>query len=96
MTRGRKMRFIHLIKFKGKPTKQKIAQNIKCLEFEKSKDGVKVIDYYWTLGRYDAIMILEAPDEKAALKSSIRRGGCMATETLVAIPVEEARKLVKK
>jgi uncharacterized protein with GYD domain len=56
---------------------------------------VKCIGYYYTLGRYDAVIILEAPDEKAVLKASLRRGGCMAIETLVAIHAEEARKLVK-
>jgi uncharacterized protein with GYD domain len=89
------MRFISLIKFKKKPTKGSIAQNIKCLEKETAKKGVKVISIDWTLGRYDAVVIMEVPDEKTAMKMSIRRGECMATETLVAIPAEEARKLIK-
>jgi uncharacterized protein with GYD domain len=90
------MKFISLIKFKDKPTKASIAQNLKCLKYESAKEGVKCIGYYYTLGRYDAVVILEAPDEKAALKASLRRGECMSIETLVAIPADDARKLVKK
>jgi uncharacterized protein with GYD domain len=89
------MKFVTLIKFKKKPTKEIIAQNLKFIERETKEEGVKVIGIYWTLGRYDAVVILEAPDEKAAMKGSIRRGENMASETLVAIPAEEARKLVE-
>jgi uncharacterized protein with GYD domain len=92
---GERMRFIHLVKFKKKPTKQMIAQNLKCIKHEAAKEGMKVIEIYWTLGRYDAIAIMEAPDEKAAMRMAIRRGECMAIETLVAVPAEEARKLVE-
>jgi uncharacterized protein with GYD domain len=89
------MRFISLIKFKGKPTKEKIAQNIRCIEKATAKYGVKIISIDWTLGRYDSVVIMEAPDEKTALKMSLKRGNCMATETLVAIPAKEARKFIK-
>ncbi|MGD1061525.1 MAG: GYD domain-containing protein [Methanomassiliicoccales archaeon] len=89
------MRFISLIKFKGKPTKEKIAQNIKCIEKATTKYGVKIVSIDWTLGRYDSVVIMEAPDEKTALQMSLRRSDCMATETLVAIPAKEARKLIK-
>jgi uncharacterized protein with GYD domain len=89
------MRFIHLVKWKKKITKESIAQNLKCMELEAKKEGMKMIAIYWTLGRYDAVAILEAPDEKAAMRMSVRRGDCMAIETMVAIPAEEARKFVK-
>jgi uncharacterized protein with GYD domain len=89
------MKFISLVKFKTKPTKESTAQNLKCIKHETTKKGVKIIGYYWTLGRYDIVVIMEAPNEKAALRWSLRRGECMAIETLVAIPAEEARKLVK-
>jgi len=89
------MRFISLVKWKKKITKQSIAQNLKCMKYEAAKEGIKMIEIYWTLGRYDAVAIMEAPDEKAAMRMAVRRGDCMAMETLVAIPAEEARKLVK-
>lgn len=48
----------------------------------------------WTLGRYDTVLIFEAANEKEALKTSIDVAEFAATETLVAIPSEEAIKLV--
>jgi uncharacterized protein with GYD domain len=90
------MRFVSLVKWKKKITKASIAQNLKCMKYESAKEGIKTIDIYWTLGRYDAVVIMEAPDEKAALRMSVRRMDCMSIETMVAIPAVEARKLVKK
>jgi uncharacterized protein with GYD domain len=77
----------------AKPTKEIVAENMKTIEMEQ-KDGVKLLGIYWTLGRYDAVGIYEAPDEKVAMKAQIRRGDNFSAETLVAIPAEEARKLV--
>ena len=88
------MYFVALVKFKKKPTREVIAQNLKWLETGE-KEGVKTLSIYWTLGRYDAIGIFEAPNEKAAMKHSIRMGDNVSTETLVAIPAEEARKLAE-
>lgn len=59
------------------------------------KEGGKVISAYWTIGRYDAIVTLEASTEKVALKALMRWGDYLNTETLVAIPREEAVKLLE-
>jgi uncharacterized protein with GYD domain len=59
------------------------------------KEGSKIIGQYWTLGRYDAIVIIEGKDEKTAMKSLLRWGELLSTETLVAIPREQAIKLVE-
>jgi uncharacterized protein with GYD domain len=85
--------FIALIKFKQKKTKAVVAEDVKRNEAD-TKEGVKWLGIYWTLGRYDAVAIFEAPNEKVAMKMSIRRGEGFNIETLVAVPVEEARKLV--
>jgi len=57
------------------------------------KQGIK-IRIYWTLGRYDAVTIIEAPTEKDAMKILLPLQDVVDTETLVAIPREEAIKLV--
>jgi uncharacterized protein with GYD domain len=88
------MIFISLIKFRQKQTKEIIAESVKFWEKEK-KEGIKLLGLYYTLGRYDGVAIMEAPDEKTAMKATIRVGGRFATETLVAVPAEEARKLVE-
>lgn len=87
---GDKVIFIGLCKLQGKPSKEKTA---KVMEYVK-KMGPSVKGLYMTLGRYDAIIIFEAPDEKAAMKGSIMMSEFMKTETLVAVPVEEAVKFL--
>jgi uncharacterized protein with GYD domain len=87
------MYFIGLVKFKKKQTKEVVAENMNRIETE-TRQGVKVHGMYWTLGRYDAVAIFEAPDEKTAMKMAISRADDMDMETLVAVPLEEARKLV--
>jgi uncharacterized protein with GYD domain len=53
--------------------------------------GVKVLDQWATLGEYDFVSVVEAPDEKAMAKLSIEMGsrGTVMNETLTAIDVEE-------
>jgi uncharacterized protein with GYD domain len=80
-------------KFRKKPSSDTSAGITKMLEEMKSK-GIKVIGFYWTLGRYDTVMILDAPSEKEAMKNAIEAADVVATETMVAIPREEAIKLV--
>ena len=55
------------------------------------KLGVTVKDIYWTLGSYDAVCILEAPDDSsiAALQASLAAAGNMRTETLRAFSRDE-------
>jgi uncharacterized protein with GYD domain len=57
------------------------------------KQGIK-IRVYWTLGRYDAITIMEAPTEKDAMKTLLSFQDVVDTETMIAIPREEAIKLL--
>jgi uncharacterized protein with GYD domain len=59
----------------------------------KTWQGIKV-RVYWTLGRYDAVSIIEAPTEKDAMKMLLGFQGLIDTETLVAVPREEATKLL--
>ena len=88
------MIFVTLVRFKVKPTKETIAENLRMTENE-VKEGIKDLAVYWTLGRYDAVVIMEAPDEKTLMRALLRRTSWMSTETLVAVPAEEARKLVE-
>jgi len=83
-----------LIKNKVKPTKEVIAKANKITE-KLSKEGVKVVSHYWTLGRYDDVITIEAPDEKAAMKVAIIISDLVKSETLVAIPRNEGIKLLE-
>jgi uncharacterized protein with GYD domain len=88
------MYFVSLVKFKKKLTKAVVAENLAWVEEDK-KAGIKFHGLYWTLGKYDAVAIFEAPDEKSAMKMAIKRGDNLALETLVAVPLEEAKKLIE-
>ena len=86
------MYFITLIKWKNPPTKEIVDQGTKNLK-ELEKQGIK-FRIFWTLGRYDAVSIIEAPTEKDAMKSLLRFQGIVDTETLTAVPREEAIMLL--
>jgi uncharacterized protein with GYD domain len=73
-----------------KPNKETVAQGIDELK----KMDIKIIGWYWTLGRYDTAIIYEAENEKEALKASLTVADIVASETLVAMPREEAIKLL--
>ena len=88
------MLFISLAKRKKKLTKESVAQSTKLME-QMAKEGIKNLGQYWTLGRYDAVTILEAKDEKAILRALLRWEDLLSVDTLVAIPREEAVKLVE-
>jgi uncharacterized protein with GYD domain len=54
-----------------------------------AKGQVRYLGIYWTLGRYDTVVLFEAPNEKVAMKMALKRLDRMDIETLVAIPAEE-------
>jgi uncharacterized protein with GYD domain len=85
--------FISFGRFRKKPAKEVSVQVTKMLE-DMKKRGIKILGFYWTLGRYDTVMILEAPNEKEAMRLSIDAADTVTTETMVAIPREEAIKLL--
>jgi len=84
---------VNLGKFRKKPSKETAGDATKLVE-ELSKKGIKVLNWYWTLGRYDTVFIFGAATEKLALKMSIDISDWVATETLVAIPRQEAVNLL--
>ena len=89
------MIFISLIKFKQMPTKEDFAKVDKLRE-DMTKKSFKRLAHYWTLGRFDVVLLFEAPTENEAMKFTVESAklGLATTETLVAIPREEALKLL--
>ena len=86
------MIFISLIKFRKNA--KDVAEFGKQL-MQNLPEGVKIISSYWTLGRYDAVWVYEAPSEMTALKLGIKAGDLMQTQTLVAISRDDALKLLE-
>ena len=56
--------------------------------------GVKVVSQWATLGEYDFVSVVEAPDEQTMVKVSVELGsrGTTTNHTLTAIAAEEFTK----
>jgi uncharacterized protein with GYD domain len=84
--------FISLIKWKQQPKKEDFDQGTKAME-ELEKQGIK-IKMYITLGRYDAVVFMEAPNEKDAMRAMLPWLNIIESETMTAVPRAEAIKLL--
>jgi uncharacterized protein with GYD domain len=62
------------------------------------KVGATVKDFYWTLGQYDCVLVLEAPDEESATTLGLSVGslGNVRTQTLRAFSSEEMGRILSK
>ena len=65
---------------------------------EAERIGGKIIAVYWTLGEYDIVGILEAPNDEAAMEFELKVGslGNIRTTTLRAFTEEEVAKVTDK
>jgi uncharacterized protein with GYD domain len=92
--------FISTIKFtqqgiKGIDDSTKRAAALKAAA---KKLGVKVTNIFWTLGEYDGLLILEAPDDKTAMTVLLHLAalGNVHTTTVRAFTAAEMDKIVAK
>jgi len=80
------MLFVSLLQPKGKG-----AEAIKYLKELRAPKGITLKGVYFTYGRYDGIIMFEAPNEVAAMKFIMETG--LATqytvETLIAVSAKE-------
>ena len=60
--------------------------------------GIKVLSFHWTQGRYDNIVVLEAPDEQTAMASLFAscQMGYIRTETLRAFSEADMGAILQK
>jgi uncharacterized protein with GYD domain len=60
------------------------------------KLGVEIKDTYLTMGRFDLVCVIEAPDDESVAKALLSLGsqGNVQTETLKAWKEDEFRKIV--
>jgi uncharacterized protein with GYD domain len=75
----------------GAKTIKKKPERIKEVNSEVEKMGGKVIYQYATLGPYDFINIVEAPDNKtiARISAELSSRGSITITTLATIPIDE-------
>ena len=62
------------------------------------KYGANMTQIYWTLGHYDLVAVIEAPDDKSATAFTLAIGaaGNIRTETLRAFTKEEMNGILGK
>lgn len=63
-----------------------------------SKLGARLVDIYWTVGPYDLVCIVEAPDDETATAASLQLSGAgnVRTTTLRAFGREEMGRILAK
>jgi uncharacterized protein with GYD domain len=65
---------------------------------EAEKMGAKITQAFWTMGAYDLILVLEAPDDETASAFAARLGslGNVKTQTMRAFGRQEIEKILAK
>ena len=73
----------------------KRTENVKALA---EKAGVTLLESYWTLGAFDVVGVLDAPDDETmtAFSLSIAKLGNVRTQTLRAFTAEDMRKVLDR
>lgn len=81
----------------GAETVKKSPGRIQEVNKELAQMGVKVQQQYATLGRYDFVNIVEAPDLATVMKASVEMSarGSVRIETLAALPIEQFSSAVR-
>jgi uncharacterized protein with GYD domain len=90
--------YIQLLKWtdQGRKNVASIADRVdEVSKRAESEFGVKVIGAYVTMGRYDQIVVSEAPNDEAVAKVAmlVAGRGNATTETVRAFTTDEVRKL---
>jgi len=87
------MWFITLVKFRHKLTKKDLNAFDRA-KARAAKAGVRVVGDYYTFGRFDDVIITEAPTQKPVMQFFLALSDAVATETLSAVTAKEGRKLL--
>ena len=65
---------------------------------EAEKMGVKIINTFWTMGAYDVVVLLDAPNDETVSAFSLKMGslGNVKSQTMRAFRVEEMESILAK
>jgi uncharacterized protein with GYD domain len=92
--------YVSLLKFtdKGIRTIKEAPQRVDAARKTAKAAGAEIKAVYYVLGRYDAVVVSEAPDDETAVRVALGTGmqGNVTSETLRAFPAEEFMKIVAK
>ena len=91
-------KYISLVKYTSKGVANIKESPNRLDAFKNLCEGMnaKVEGFYLTIGRYDIILIVDAPNPETAAKILLTTtsGGSVSTETLTAFSEEEYRKII--
>ncbi len=94
------IRYIALLSFtdQGIRNVKQTAERAKAYRALAGKVGVQIKDLYWTQGAYDAVVIMEVPDEETcmSLLLALNSLGNVRSQTLRAFSAEEMGRILKK
>ena len=93
-------RYISLIQFTDQGIRN-IKDTIKRTEAaiaEAEKMGMKIVDQFWTMGAYDVVVLLDAPDGATMTAFVLKAGslGKVKTQTMRAFRREEMEGILAK
>src|SRR5262249_34719127 len=92
--------YVHLIRFKDQGIRN-IKNTVKRSDAaiaEATKMGMKIVEEYWTMGAYDAVVIMEAPDDETMRACILKVGsrGNVKGQTLGAFRRNEMEAILAK
>ena len=92
--------FISLVNFTQEGVRNFNASPARAAAFRSmaQKAAVTVKDVYWTMGAYDAVIVMEAPDAETAVATMLGLAslGNVRTQTLRAFNSSEVKEIISK
>jgi len=93
-------KFISLVKYtsKGIENIKESPNRLDAVKQLSKSMGASVEAFYLTMGSYDIVLIMDAPNSETAAKLilAVTSGGAVSTETLTAFSEEEYRKIISE
>lgn len=94
------MKYVVLLKFteKGVTNVRNSPDRATAFQATAEKSGASVVSQYWTLGSYDGVIVLDAPDEATAAGLVLGLGGAdnVSTCMLRALDASEFKAVIEK
>lgn len=91
-------KYISLLRFteKGAEHIKDSTKRARAFDEAAEKAGIRIVGQYWTIGRYDGVLIVEAETERNALHwlTELAADGNVKPETLQAFGAEEFKQIV--
>ena len=91
--------YIWLVKFtdQGIRNVKETTKRAKSFKEMAEKKGVKVKEILWTMGRFDLVLVIDAPNDEtiSSLTLGLGMSGNVKTETLKAFSAQEMDQILK-